>query len=259
MEKGYDIYAIPENERRYQWFTEDIQLAAGVMHSGYPIVKHTDDPDEPSRTFYGDWGDKWGYYHELGHNYVESNYKWEGNTEVVNNIVGLLNIARLTDYEWPIPKIEENINKCLSDFLNKPSSPSFSVDDTKCNLLVYSQLVRDFGFDCLHELFSDYKKNEEAGVEFPTLRTEKMNEWVVRYSKTVGYNLIPLFADFWGWPISSKTEKALKSLPGYFPDDVITQDPEAESLVKKILKKYPDAVRKVKKNSCPKFDMWYIK
>ena len=56
----------------------------------------------------------------------------------------------------------------------------------------------------------------------PKSDLDKMQEWVIRYSKQVGYNLSPVF-EFWRWPITDETKEELSHLDPYFPDDSITQ------------------------------------
>ncbi len=64
--------------------------------------------------------------------------------------------------------------------------------------------------------------------------------WLTTCSRTVQYNLAPLF-EFWGLPLSKEALSVTSSLHAYFPDDDITRqygDRTAE-----ILERYPDIVR----------------
>ena len=157
---------------------------------------------------------------------------------------------------WPIPKIAENIKYGLPSFLNNPSP---STCDQKCGLLVYSQMIRDFGWKCQHQVFTSYQEDEMSGNNLPVSDADKINQWVIRFSQTVNYNLVPLFGDFWKWPLTTSTKNTLSSLTPYLPDDVITQKPEAQSLVQKILAKYPNIKRSVSSlPDCPRFRLEYM-
>ena len=65
--------------------------------------------------------------------------------------------------------------------------------------------------------------------------------WMTTFSKTVNYNLTPLF-EFWGLPLSEQAKASVSGLEAFFPDDEITQEygPDQAAV---ILKKYPDVVR----------------
>ena len=67
-----------------------------------------------------------------------------------------------------------------------------------------------------------YNQDIDDGQELPTDVLGQQQEWVIRYSKQVGYNLCPLF-DFWKWDLTPDTRTKLASLMPYFPDDVITK------------------------------------
>ena len=61
------------------------------------------------------------------------------------------------------------------------------------------------------------------------------------FSKTVNYNLTPLF-EFWGLPLSEQAKASVSELEAFFPDDEITQKYGPDQAAA-ILEKYPDIVR----------------
>ncbi|MFM9871918.1 MAG: M60 family metallopeptidase, partial [Fimbriimonadaceae bacterium] len=73
-------------EHRYQ---ADRQIVAGYMHAGYPIMTWLDVTKRfvDIKVLRGrEGGPLWGFYHELGHNYQESNWTWDGWGETTNNL-----------------------------------------------------------------------------------------------------------------------------------------------------------------------------
>ena len=87
-----DLYAIPHERRRQERYCVDVEISAGYMHSGYPIMVHDDVAATmvSVRTLRGTDGDKtWGFYHELGHNHQRPEWTWEGCGEVTNNLFSL--------------------------------------------------------------------------------------------------------------------------------------------------------------------------
>ena len=74
----------------------------------------------------------------------------------------------------------------------------------------------------------------------PKRREEKIDMWHTIFSRTVKYNLAPLF-EFWGVPLSEEACAMTSSLPAYFPDDDITR--QYGDRMAEILEKYSDVVR----------------
>ena len=91
MDHCYGLYAAPLR-RRPERFCVDRQISAGYMHSGYPIMTGDDVAQKfvTLSTLRGVDGDTvWGFYHEMGHNFQESEWTWEGCGEVTNNLFSL--------------------------------------------------------------------------------------------------------------------------------------------------------------------------
>ena len=88
VEKAYNMYAYPEDKRRRQWITTNIQITKGSLHSGYPICGHIKDPSDPEdiNLLDGDWENRWGAFHEIGHNLASDKWMYKGSQEVVNNL-----------------------------------------------------------------------------------------------------------------------------------------------------------------------------
>ena len=78
----------------------------------------------------------------------------------------------------------------------------------------------------------------------PATTQARIDEWILRFSDAVGYNLVPL-AEFWGIPVTDPTQQKLKPLKPFLPDDDMTQ--LCEKRVKTLLKKYPRLTRVVDK------------
>ncbi|MFB5945243.1 M60 family metallopeptidase [Albibacterium profundi] len=66
----------------------DIQISAGYGHNGYPWMAQLDEG------WSSEWvdinsikgGGSWGSYHEVGHNYQQGNWSWDGLGETTNNL-----------------------------------------------------------------------------------------------------------------------------------------------------------------------------
>ncbi len=89
------------------------------------------------------------------------------------------------------------------------------------------------------QIFREYDTiNEE---DRPRGEKDRIDAWIIRFSKTVQHNLIPLF-EFWGFAIRAGVTEALEGLPRYLPDDEITRGYGANQTAI-ILEKYPDVIR----------------
>ncbi|MDE1462223.1 M60 family metallopeptidase [Spartinivicinus poritis] len=62
----------------------DLTISAGWMHSGYPIMAYL-----PAKLQKLDNVKSWGPYHEVGHNYQQSDWMLPGTVEVTNNLFSL--------------------------------------------------------------------------------------------------------------------------------------------------------------------------
>ncbi len=79
--------------KRPERIVADVQISAGYMHSGYPIMIPTS--AAPKMVTFGKLKfPGWGFYHEIGHNHQRGYFTFEGTGEVTNNVLGM-NGARL--------------------------------------------------------------------------------------------------------------------------------------------------------------------
>ena len=74
--------------RRPERIVPDVQISAGFMHSGYPIMVHLPQAKEMVTLEPGKWPG-WGFYHELGHNHQQSAWTFDGTVEVTCNLFSL--------------------------------------------------------------------------------------------------------------------------------------------------------------------------
>ncbi|MCH7944796.1 MAG: hypothetical protein IIC73_02100, partial [Armatimonadetes bacterium] len=74
--------------KRAQRMVCDVQISAGYMHSGYPIMMHMDQPKNLVSVHKQENGtrDNWGLWHELGHNHQQSDWTFSGAGEVTCNL-----------------------------------------------------------------------------------------------------------------------------------------------------------------------------
>ncbi|XP_016012647.2 TRPM8 channel-associated factor 2 isoform X2 [Rousettus aegyptiacus] len=193
----------------------DVQISAGWMHSGYPIMCHLESAQvlisEASMRSSG----LWGPIHELGHNQQQSGWEFPPHTtEATCNLWSvyvhetILGIPRAQAHPALNPaqreeRIKEHLGKGapLSDW------------NVWTALETYLQLQEAFGWEPFTRLFAEYQTF--SGI--PKDNASKMNLWVKKFSERVRKNLVPFFKA-WGWPVQKEVADSLARLPQWQED-----------------------------------------
>ncbi|XP_068131982.1 TRPM8 channel-associated factor 2 [Hyperolius riggenbachi] len=204
-----DLASIPKKFPRPERFVADVQISAGWMHAGYPIMCHLPSAKEITNVENMKKG-LWGPIHELGHN--EQRGPWEfppHTTEATCNLWSvyvhetIMNIPRGQAHPALNPKERETR---LQQYLkNGATLDQWSVWTA---LETYLQLQEGFGWDPFKHLFAEYQKMSNVSND----KKDKMNLWAEKFSVAVNKNLVPFFKA-WGWPIEEKTVQKLTTLP----------------------------------------------
>ncbi|XP_069853049.1 TRPM8 channel-associated factor 2-like [Dipodomys merriami] len=188
----------------------DVQISAGWMHSGYPIMCHLESVQEllhePSMKSRG----LWGPIHELGHN--QQRHAWEfppHTTEATCNLWSVyvhetvLGIPRALAHCALRPAEREKRIKAY-----RSKGAPLQDWNVWTALETYLQLQETFGWEPFTQLFADY----QTFSGLPKDNTSKMNLWVKKFSEKVQKNLVPFF-QAWGWPVQKEVANSLACLP----------------------------------------------
>ncbi|KAG8576482.1 hypothetical protein GDO81_009879 [Engystomops pustulosus] len=210
-----DLSAIPKTFLRPERIVVDVQISAGWMHSGYPIMCHQQSANELTDLKIMNNAGIWGPIHELGHN--QQRWAWEfppHTTEATCNLwsvyvhENVLGIPR--DKAHPSLKPAER-DACIRLYLkNGAKLADWSVWTA---LETYLQLQEGFGWDPFKRLFSEYQTMSNVSAN----NNDKMNLWATKFSQAVNKNLVPFF-QAWGWPIDEETIKKLSTKPEWKED-----------------------------------------
>nr|XP_055052034.1 TRPM8 channel-associated factor homolog [Misgurnus anguillicaudatus] len=205
-----DLAAIPHKFPRKERFVADVQISAGFMHAGYPIVmQSTSAPDLMNPKKVGK-SDVWGFIHELGHNQQREVWEFRPHTIECNcNLWSVyvheevLGIDRATAHPDMAPKKRQHrIKDYVKGGRNLEKWTVWTALET------YMQLQEKFGWDAFKKVFAAY--HDMTGV--PKNNPGKMNLYAETFSKVVNMNLSSFFKA-WGWPIEPSTEQKLSHLP----------------------------------------------
>jgi len=215
-----DLAARPRRRRRPERYVCDVQLTAGYMHAGYPIMTHLDMPPvmvDKARMMSNAHGGVWGLFHELGHNHQSPDWTFGGTGEVTVNlftlyvfekVCGLRAKARPSLYGRRRAGRIRSYIASGRDFAKWKSDPFLA-------LLMYMQMKEAFGWEAYKKVFAEYRGLPAR--RRPRSDAEKRDQWMVRFSRTVGRNLGPFF-QAWGVPTSQAARASIAKLPVWMPE-----------------------------------------
>ena len=209
--------------KRPERFVADVQISAGYMHSGYPIMTWLDVTRPSAGRPLGltldverlESSGSWGHFHELGHNCQRGDWTFAGTGEVTCNLFTLHAMERVVGLvTWEVDWLEGQ----------KPSAAPFlaagaAFDDWKRRpglaLLMYAQIQREFGWQPFYDVFAEYESLRPR--ERPRGDDEKRDQWMVRLSRAIGRDLGPFF-ERWGIPVSAAARAQVSELESWMPD-----------------------------------------
>jgi hypothetical protein len=215
-----ELAAIPLARPRPERYVCDVQVSAGYMHSGYPIMTLLDMPEvmvDKGRMMANSHGGVWGLWHEMGHNHQRPEWTFAGAGEVTENLFTLYVFEKACGGPKSAmqrasgPRMDKQVKAYIAggaDFEKWKADPFLA-------LHMYVQLQQAFGWDTYKKVFAEYR-NLPRG-ERPKNDDEKRDQWMVRFSRAVGRNLGPFF-QAWGMPTSEKARASIADLPPWMPE-----------------------------------------
>ncbi len=216
-----ELVGRPLDRPRPERYVTDTQISAGYMHSAYPIMTHLDVApifvDRRRIMANGHLG-VWGFFHEMGHNHQSGDWTFGGAGEVTVNLFTLYVFDKvLGDMDGAHPAFTPEARaKKLREYLAGGASFEKWTSDPFLALIMYLQLQQAFGWDAYKRVFAEYRDLPDH--ERPRTDDEKRDQWLVRFSRTVGRNLGPFF-QAWGVPTSEGARASIADLPPWMPPD----------------------------------------
>jgi hypothetical protein len=214
-----DLATIPRERKRPERIVPDVQISAGYMHSGYPIMTFLDKSVEHSLSLPEMKQGSWGHFHELGHNHQQGTWTFDGTTEVTCNLFSLYCMETLCGkppgqgHDAMKPNA---VDKRLREHLATSEKFSRWKSDPFLALIMYHQLRTGFGWETYKKVFAEYRALPKG--DQPKSDDEKRDQWMVRFSRAAGKNLGPFF-EAWGVPTSESARASIKDLPAWMPAD----------------------------------------
>ncbi len=212
MANDAKLTGIPVKRASPERICADVQLCAGYMHAGYPIMMPTSCLrnllSEPTIRS-GAVDDVWGFFHEMGHNHQNYDWTFDGTGEVTVNFFSLYNMEKICGRGIrDNGKIGGEGFKRRVEAWNAAGRP---YDKWKADpflaLDFFARLIEKYGWETFVKLFAEYRALPQS--ERPKTDLEKREQWCRRLSRIVGEDLTDEFR-FMGVKKRVETEKGDK-------------------------------------------------
>lgn len=219
VEAQDDISNQTAERKRPERMVADVQISAGFMHSGYPIMLHLPEAVEMV-TFNRIKFPGWGFHHEVGHNHQRGDFTFDGTGEVTNNVLAMYVYHEVLKKDWLIghSNISEEARK---EHIQKIKSArdkwQLWKSDPFVALTTYIQLVQAFGWESWRKYL--YSFADPSFGPAPANDDAKRDQFLVRYSKITNKNLGPFFAA-WGIPVSASAMAEVSQFEAWMPPDL---------------------------------------
>ncbi|MDD4869809.1 MAG: M60 family metallopeptidase [Kiritimatiellae bacterium] len=212
-----DLACLDRNRPSPERFVSDVQISAGYMHSGYPLMSFLDAAPRFIKVDHLRNDGDWGMFHEIGHNHQNGDWTFNGAGEVTVNLFSLY----ILDTVCPkAPKhgaiTLESRTKNMKKYFAEDAQFSKWQSDPFLALIMYVQLREAFGWDAFKKVIGEYRKL--GSNEHPKNDEEKRDQWMVRFSRAIGKNLGPFF-QAWNVPTSESARSSIADLPKWMPDN----------------------------------------
>jgi hypothetical protein len=229
MDRYSDLLGRDRQRRRLERFVPDVQISAGYMHAGYPLMTMLDITTtivDKKRIISNRHGGVWGLFHEIGHNHQNYDWTFRGTGEVTVNLFSLYIMDKVCD-------VEGKGHPSITDRARKRNTDRYFADgcdfekwkrDPFLALCMYLQLQETFGWEPFTKVFKEYRNLTQE--QRPQSDDEKRDQWMVRMSRAVGRDLGPFF-QAWGVPTTEKARSSISELPGWMPDGFPPEDAKA--------------------------------
>ena len=210
---GYPARTSPER------FVYDRQISVGWMHSGYPLMAFTSAAKNMFDLKQIREGGNWGCFHEIGHNHQElfgsyaNAWTFDGNVEVTVNLFSAVTYIKTLGGEtrsahnyWNSANLATNLAKAYTP------GTVYGKGSHLYRSLFFAHLAAEFGWDTLGKCLASYWDLKPG--EQPAGDLAKRSLFLVRMSKTTGYNLTGFFTE-WGLETTDDARRQVAGLPAY--------------------------------------------
>ena len=213
--------ALVGNSRRTrpERINDDLQISAGWMHSGYPVMAFD---RNLANMVDSDPGDDWGFFHEFGHNLQSEAWTFATEVEVTVNILTMRafdSAGTKPRDDWAAMWTSTGRAGLIDAFVGGGRDRGL---DARLSLGAYAQLRKGFGWRAFADFFEQYRSADES--ELPANDQAVRDQWVIQFSRVTGRNLGPFF-QAWGFQASQSALDAVADLPMWSLIEAVSPNP----------------------------------
>lgn len=143
-------------------------------------------------------------------------WTFDGSVEITVNLFSLHAFYTMLGQDVTEVKWLRGEQKQIAQYFQNGSKQSYDLWQEKCGvgLYTFALLIKHFGWQALYTFLDSYEdKTYDSNEDWahPTNNQEKIDQWVIRYSKIIGYNIKNYFTMF-GLPVSTNINQKLAGL-----------------------------------------------
>lgn len=145
-------------------------------------------------------------------------WTFHGSTEVTVNLFSLHATHMLIGHEVTRAKWLFDQRGNYDKYFSKQPNYNDWQNDFFMALITFAQMIKHFGWKPMYKFMKDYEYDIEKRLNLPENNQDKIDQWVLRYSRIVSRNIAPHFKMF-GLTVSNRCEQALASYEPWFVEN----------------------------------------
>lgn len=190
----------------------DKQQCGGAAHSGYPFVAGWNSDLRWVQHQELEAGNMWGLWHEIGHNFQNTKWKWGKLTEVTCNLNIFNWYCRYCGF-WATGSREDQFKATVENYVvNTPNATKNNTNDLDVSQLLVPFVQLAYGLD-----WGVYKYlgiQNRTSSDFENSDAGKIDFFAKRVSEYAGANMMPFFED-WGFKVSKEAKCYISKFPAW--------------------------------------------
>ncbi len=192
-----------------------VETKVGYGYAGYPIGGREWNFSDYSSLLQG--AGVWGPFHELGHLHQTTYWTDSRTGEMTVNLFAMRAIEQVVSTGRPSDgwSAQWDQSSRLALFSSATAKGGFAFASLEERLAMYSELRHAFGWEAIRSAFQSYHDDEDSAPHLlPTTDQEEWDQWLIRLSRAVGFDLSPYFIS-WNYGVSAQAVQSLADLPAW--------------------------------------------
>lgn len=190
----------------------DIQQCGGAAHSGYPFVAGWNSDLRWVQHDQLEAGNMWGLWHEIGHNFQNTKWKWGQLSEVTCNLNIFSWYCRFCGY-WTTGSRLDEFKATVENYVkNTPNGTKDNSKDLNVGELLVPFVQLAYGLDWgLYKYLGIQNRTSREATGDDQAKRDFFAKRVCEYANA---NMMPFFED-WGFVISKEARCYISKFPAW--------------------------------------------